>query len=314
MEDERGDEWAARAYGPPHMRMIELPMAAVVVDPAFNCRRHTPERIERACARFEAQPMLHAPTVTRLEGEWRLVAGFLRFAVWQVKNVPSGVFRWIEATSMQALRITNLLENLDRDDLRPHEIVESFVRLREEGMDAYQIAEECGCSDRWVRRLWALKRSAHPELWEAFVAERWPHLTFRRMLDLADHPPDVQLRRLRQMIGAAERADEHARGYREYRDDEGASLESGAAPAPARSRRRLRPRRRVERMQRQVEREARLDPTYRRGLLDAFGWVLGGAEPGLPSGGGLEPGGALASASYAPSSSPVSDRDDDAAE
>lgn len=270
MHDDDEARWASRAYGPPHMRMIELPIAAVVVDPGFNCRAYTAEEIAEACDQFESQPMLHAPTVARVGGEWRLVAGFRRFAVWQVKGVADGVFRWIDATDARELLITNLVENIGRRDLRPHELVEAFVRLQREGLDAYEIAARCQCSDRWVRRLWSLQRSAHPELWSAFVAGTTRHLTLTRMLDLADHPPAVQLQRWRQMLGAAERADEHARGYRESAGEN--------PPPPPPSRRRLPSRRRAERMRRHIERDAALDPAYRQGALDVFAWFLRGTD------------------------------------
>lgn len=271
MQDEREEQqWAARAYGPPHMRMIELPVAAVVVDPALNCRQYTPDDIKEACEQFEAQPMLHAPTVARVEGEWRLVAGFRRFAVWQVKGIEQGVFRWIDAPDAIALLVANLVENIGRRDLRPHELVESLVRLHEHGLDAYEIADRCKRSDRWVRRLLALKRSAHPELWTMFVARVSPHLTMARMLDLSDHPRETQLARWRELLAAAESADEHARGYR----DSG----SGDPRLPRGPRRRLPARRQAERKRRSVESESALDPMYRRGVLAAFDWLLRGTE------------------------------------
>lgn len=275
MHDEE-ERWAARAYGPPHMRMIELPITAVVVDPAFNCRAYTAAEIAEACEQFETQPMLHAPTVARVDGEWRLVAGFRRFAVWQVKGVAEGVFRWIDATDARELLVANLVENLVRRDLRPHELVEAFARLAQQGLDAYDIAARCHCSDRWVRRLWSLQRSAHPELWAMFVAGTSPHLTLTRMLDLADHPPAVQLHRWRQMLGASERADEHARGYRERSGDD-------APPPGPSSRRRLPSRRRAERMRRVVEKDPSLDPAYRKGALDTFAWFLGGTDQDQPA-------------------------------
>lgn len=265
-----------RIFGPEHMRVIELPVEAVIVDPTFNCRRaYTTEQIEQACDVFEAQPMLHTPTVARVEGEWRLVAGFLRFAVWRAKGVATGLFRLVEAGDLHELAVLNMVENLQRHDLEPAEIVEGIMRLRDSGLEPKEIAQRCGCSSRWVRRISALKRDAHPELWAAFIERRSPHLTLTRVLDLADHRPEEQLRLLRLILKAAESADELAHGYREAGAD-GAPPPGGVrVPSP---RRRYPVRRRAVKTQRLIQREPTLEPAYRRGLLDAFGFFLSGEK------------------------------------
>ncbi|MCC6873705.1 MAG: hypothetical protein IT378_05280 [Sandaracinaceae bacterium] len=266
-----------KTFGPPHMRMVELPLSEVVVDPGFNCREpHTEEELAQACDLFEVQPMLHPPTVVQIGERWILIAGFLRFAVWQRKGVEQGLFRWIEEQDAQALVLTNLSENMARRDLRPHEIAERIARLRELGVDAETLARHCRCSARWVRRVFALKRDAHPELWAAFVSGRSPHLTMARMLDLSDQSKPEQLRRLKLMHEAGERADEIARGF----SDGG----EGGTTTQVRRRKRYPPRRHAEKLLRVIERDGRLGAEFQRGAVAILQWLLHGTDLHLQRG------------------------------
>lgn len=280
-----------KTFGPPHMRMVELPLSAVVVDPSFNCREpYTAEEIGKACVAFETQPMLHAPAVARVEGQWMLVSGFLRMAVWLTKELEVGVFRWIESDDLAVLARANLAENVARQELKMHELVERLTFLRESGVDPELIAQDCGYSVRHVRRVCTLKRCAHPKLWETFVAGHDPHLTMRRMLDLADHAPAQQLERWQQMHEAGELADEHARGYSQGPNgaNDGPSRDTpmrtstglGATGGRSgkRARRRLPARRQVEQLYRLIEREPTMEASYRRGMVEILRWLLHGDE------------------------------------
>lgn len=272
-------ELGLRVFGPAHMRMIELPLSVVTVDPAFNCRApYTDAEVAEACAAFEKLPMLHPPAIARVGEGWLLIAGFLRFAVWQVKGIEVGVFRWVEADDMRELALTNLAENLMRSDLRPREIVETAMKLHEAEYRTEVIAQYCRRSPRWVRRLCRLKRKAHPQLWEAFVAGTSPHLTLARMLDLADHPPDAQLRRWQMVLDAGERADEHARGYAEGAADPTTGASAGGPRPAARPRRRYPPRRQVRQLRRVLEHEPTVEPSFRKGALAILDWLLLGKE------------------------------------
>jgi hypothetical protein len=268
MENEKSD---FKVFGPEHMRMIELPLSEVMVDPAFNCRGvYSVEEITQACEAFEHEPMLHPPTVARVGEQWMLIAGFLRFAVWQVKRVDVGVFRWIEADDARKLALTNVAENMLRNELRPHEIVDGIARLRELGIDAEVIGKACKYSKRWVNRLYAFKRSAHPELWDAFVAHGGARLSMRRALDLADHRHEEQPRRLRQVLKVEGNADDIARGYP---DPDAAQSAQPEASTP-RTRRRYPSRRHARQVEKLIELEPMLRPDYRKGLLDMLRWFL----------------------------------------
>ena len=265
-----------RVFGPPHMRMVELPVSAVVADPAFNCRPpYTAEEIAEACSAFEQAPMLHPPAVACVDGQWQLIAGFLRFSVWQRQGVELGLFRWVEVNDARELRLTNLAENLMRRDMRAPAMVETVTQLREEGFDASVIAQYCGKSARWVRRIYKLKQSAHPELWSMFVSGS-PQLTLARMLDLADHPADQQMAKWKKLLTAADQADEVARGYpaEPARD----RVRPGAAAAVRRQRRRFPTRRRSHQVRKLLERAPTLGRDYRQGALDVLDWFLFGKE------------------------------------
>ena len=264
-----------RAFGPAHMRVIELRLAEVHVDWSFNCRGpYTEEEIADAAAVFGSSPMLHPPAVARVDGEWKLIAGFLRFAVWRTQELEVGLFRWLEEEDSDALQLTNLAENVMRRDLRAWELVEAVTRLRERGFDASVIGQHCGFSARWVRRLYKLKRDAHPELWAKFVEGTSPHLTITRMLDLADHPLEEQLQRWEGTRDSAERADEQARGYR----TDSTELRSRPGQSRPRGRRRYPPRRHARQVRRLLKEEPSLDPVYRKGVIDALDWLLDGKE------------------------------------
>lgn len=103
-----------KVFGPPHMRMVELPLREVRVDPTLLCRRHSEEEIDAACALFKDTPMLHPPVVARWENEWLLAAGLKRFLVWQREGVEVGLFRWIDVQSRADILLTSLSENVRR--------------------------------------------------------------------------------------------------------------------------------------------------------------------------------------------------------
>jgi hypothetical protein len=297
-----------KVFGPAHMRMIELPISEIFVDQSFNCRgAYSAEEIAEASAAFEKQPMLHPPAIARMNDQWQLIAGFLRFAVWEVQRIEVGVFRWVESDDVRELSLTNMAENLLRKDLRPSELVQCITGLRESGVDAAVIAQYCRCTTRWVRRLCALKRSAHPDLWAAFVSGNSSHLTLRRMLDLADHEPAEQLQRWKRMQEAAELADECARGYEEEI--------KAQQDKPVRRRRRYPARRHAHQVRRLIEHEPTLRPEYRQGALDMLAWFLTGADlplkVSLSTFGRLRKHGALASAIV---SAPKTDGGDPAGE
>jgi hypothetical protein len=258
------------------LAMVELPLGDVHADPQWNCRRrpYTTEEIELARLMFEQHPMLHPPTVARLDdGRWWLVCGFLRFEVWRAQEREIGLFRRVEG-SMRELAMLNFAENFGRRDLRPDELVARVADLMQLGYSANEIAARCGKSARYVRQLAVIRRDACPELWDAFCGSQDNRpdqgdrraLTVRRMLDLVTHGPADQMRRWRQSASLDEQADSEARGFAfEHLD---------SVPAHTRDRRRFPPRRRVERVLRVLRGEPSLNTEFRAGAIAALEWVL----------------------------------------
>lgn len=257
------------------MRMIEVRLEEVHADHTWNCRRrpYTAEEVEDAAAMFQEQPMLHPPTIARLDdGRWWLVCGFLRFEVWRAQQKETGLFRWVDGDPRE-LALLNFVENYGRRDLKPHELVARVADLMEIGYSTKEIAKRCGKKERYIRQLAAIRRDAHPDLWEAFcqsqdanisMGDRRP-LTILRMLDLIAHPTDKQLARWKQSSDLEEKADCEARGF---------SYVVNIPRHGAARRKRLPPRRQIERVLRVMKSEPTLKPDFREGAVTVLEWLL----------------------------------------
>jgi hypothetical protein len=238
---------------------IDLPLTDVVIEATERAPDYSADDVARAREAFASDPWLHPPAISRVDGRWILVAGFLRVASWRASDVDRGCFRRVAVGDVRELAITSLAEKLLLRDLDPHETVECVARLRESGMPTAAIAQYGRCSERWVRRLCSLRRRAHPDLWAEFATTATAsRLTLRQMLRLAARPAEEQLRRL-QEIRAAARVELHEDEAR--RDSE-------------QLRTRFPRRREVADLLRIVRNDETLEAHYRDGACDVLRWLL----------------------------------------
>lgn len=265
--------------------LIELPVRTVEADPAFNCRPpYSTNEIEAAYAHFERTPMLHPPTVAAREGlpsRYRLVAGFKRFAVLELlaerRGLDTAVFGLVEGQSEEDLLLLNVTENVARGAVPGAYLAERFTALVDVGLTAKEIAARSGVTVRHVRRLLAIRREAHPELWSLYE-QGHETLSMRRMLELVGHERDQQLDAFRQSEELHRQARDVERGYSERLETPPeAEVEGEEKPAP-RTRRRYPPRRHARRLLYSIKRDDQLDPQYRAGFVAAMRHMLDGDD------------------------------------
>lgn len=267
--------------------LIELSVCMVEADPAFNCRPpYSASEIEAAYAHFERTPMLHAPTVAPHRGlsdRYRLVAGFKRFAVLELlaerRGLETAVFGLVEGRSEEDLLLLNVTENVARGAVPGAYLAERFTALVDVGLTAKEIAARSGVTVRHVRRLLAIRREAHPELWSLYE-QGHETLSMRRMLELVGHERDQQLDAFRQSEELHRQARDVERGFSERLDADAAPEAEGpgAEPPAPRSRRRYPPRRHARRLLYSIKRDDQLDPQYRAGFVAAMRHMLDGDD------------------------------------
>lgn len=232
-------------------------------------------------ASIRAQGLLTPLTVVKSgdDGDsqpYTLVAGFRRFqALKELKKLAAPAMVYPAGTSEADIRILNLTENLQRENLHPSEIAEACVELRDDfELDGPTIAKRLGLSKSYVNNLMRAKDRVHPKIWAAFK-DRAPAATSNfitlKLASVEDH--DTQWEMWLEQCGM-KGADET--GQR------AASKGDGGDGKPKRPK--TRSRKEIETM-RQCLREERKSSSSKASFdraIAALGWVLGDPEAKLP--------------------------------
>ncbi len=91
-------------------------------------------------------------------------------------------------------RFDNLIENVQRTDLRPWELAEGFFQLTQHHPEikAKQIAEKTGLGDRYISNLLRVRRKLCPELWEEY-RQKGESMRVNDLIKVCSKPAEEQV-------------------------------------------------------------------------------------------------------------------------
>lgn len=197
---------------------IRLKLRDVVVNRAWNSRKETygrpkedkdasrvwpdealdasvKERVEQGM-----RPLLEEPEIRRLpDGRWSLVYGFRRFEALLRVFGPDFETEFLvmpstgnEKEDDKNARIENLVENIQRVDLRPWEQADAFFYLStEHEMTAKDIATRTGVSPSHAANLIRLRKKLAPVLWEEY-RQKGEFMRMDHLLKVCARPKEDQ--------------------------------------------------------------------------------------------------------------------------
>ena len=207
--------------------IIELMASDIEVDEEWNCRDavepdtggdDTPglslDELEVSIRRYGVLQSLVVQRLVYEPGErrrWRLVAGFRRHQVCSRIDtqfvVPCTVLRRTGDAGRDELlaSIANLAENLQRRNLRAHEIANTLYRVANANPDLMQreLAELVGVNRDYCSKMLRVRRKAIPELWAVFVRHgtRFGNgITFGDFVEVVTLDKEKQLTAWRQLV------------------------------------------------------------------------------------------------------------------
>ncbi|HZU07360.1 MAG TPA: ParB/RepB/Spo0J family partition protein [Chloroflexota bacterium] len=132
---------AARSRG-----VIEVPVDAIMPNPAQPRERLAPEALEELAASIRAHGVLQPVIVTHAAGTYTLIAGERRWRAAQLAGLTTIPALVKEATPQERLELA-LVENLQRQDLTPLEEAAAYQQLLvEHGLTQEAIAARVGKS------------------------------------------------------------------------------------------------------------------------------------------------------------------------
>jgi ParB/RepB/Spo0J family partition protein len=196
---------------------ITVPFESIVADDAFNARvEYDEEYIERLANSIQEQGLLQSIGVTEKKSsgqntkEYFLVFGFCRHrAIQKIRaRVGPDAFaevdvRLVEGT-VEDLREKNLIENIERKDLRPFEIAQIIKKMVNSGLEQRDIGARLGRPQSWVSYHYKLATKLTPSAWNAF---RSGDLTIEQALNIADIPEETQSEVVEKVLGAETRSE-----------------------------------------------------------------------------------------------------------
>jgi ParB/RepB/Spo0J family partition protein len=263
---------------------LTVKRAEILIDEGWNARRtYDPAKIQELAESIRERGQLMPGNVLRIpEGSteyergirYRLIAGFRRAKALDLLGIEEmrvtvGTTSDLASSKggARAAKLTNLSENLDREDLTTYELAEAVAQLHAEGgLTIDQIAGSLKKSPAYFYNITrALKRLA-PELLEAWRRDH-PGMTAKRAIELSTLPHAVQVDRWK------------ALGYNDAKGDRilgapkpGAEGEDNDGPRGGRD---TKPTSRILRVVLEKLPELDLRPAERELAQSLIAWVLG---------------------------------------
>lgn len=192
-------------------RHADVPFEKIVVDYDFNSRTHY-DGIEQL-----AESILQHGLIQDLGGKYHsdgeqvfLTVGFRRYkAIEHIRNnVNPDAFNVVPFVIHDAktseLRLRNLAENIDREQLSGAEVADYIHKLVNTGMDQRTIAAHLGRPQSWVSYHYKVKARLCPQAWKAFENNE---LTLENALYVADLEEKEQPAIVKQVKEADTRAE-----------------------------------------------------------------------------------------------------------
>lgn len=148
---------------------IQIELGNVIIDPSINLRlvSPTPEEVEAMIASIKAEGLLEDPGVQLSTGDVRLA------------------------------RRANLVENVRRKGLAPHELATGLHTLKKAGETMDTLQASSGLSPDYIYGLIRCREKLHPDLWEIF-SRAGRSAPVNEFISLCQYPAEEQLARWQQ--------------------------------------------------------------------------------------------------------------------
>lgn len=189
---------------------LVVPLASILIDKDWNARKTYDERaLHELAADLRTRGQMQEVNVLPIpEGspEWergmryRLIAGFRRCLAMGLAGIADvrvhvGTVAGMTGKAIQsAAKLSNLAENVQREDLSTYDLAQQVSALVADGMPIKSIAGALNKSESYFYNLTKAIRKLHPELlaeWQAGNAL----MSAKRAIDMATLPMDVQQER-----------------------------------------------------------------------------------------------------------------------
>lgn len=181
-------------------QMKMIPYEHIERDPSFNSRENgnsINELAESLKVHGLLQPLgVTAKTKLETDGSqhYFLIYGDRRYqAIGIIRETMDSAFGevpvFIKEGTFQSLKEINLIENIDREELKPHEVSKAIVEMVNTGMEQRDIAKRLGRPQSWVSYHHKVATKLGPDASTAF---KEGDLTFEQALLVAEVPEEDQ--------------------------------------------------------------------------------------------------------------------------
>ena len=193
-------------------KTITVHFEDLTADQTFNSRVDY-ENISELAESIKSHGLLQNIGVTEKKtepGKYFVIYGFRRYAALTKIREELGpdAFSEIEVTlnegTIEELRERNLKENIDREQLKPHEIASAIKKMVNSGLEQRDIGTRLGRPQSWVSYHYKAATKLTPVAWKAF---RDGNITLEQALHIADVPEGSQADIVGKILGAETRSE-----------------------------------------------------------------------------------------------------------
>lgn len=196
-------------------KSLRIPFEHLLFEKEFNARQDY-EEIDELAASIEKDGLLQPMGVTAKTRKddsiqnYFIIYGFRRYlALCKIREkLGDNAFSEIDVVvvegPVQDLKTKNLIENLDRKSLKPHEIVNAVRGMVNAGLEQRDIAKRLGRPQSWVSYHYKVATKLGVEAKKAFESNE---LTLEQALHIADVPEEQQDEVVEAVVAAETRKD-----------------------------------------------------------------------------------------------------------
>lgn len=193
-------------------RTINVNFDDLVCDKAFNSRTDY-DGIDSLAESIKQYGLLQPIGVTERAQDpdkYYVVYGFRRYEAISKIRAEMGpeAFDHLDVVlnegTVEDLRERNLRENIDREQLKPHEIASAIKKMVNSGLEQRDIAARLGRPQSWVSYHYKVATKLSSVAWNAFKDSS---LTLEQALHIADVPETAQSEIVTKILGAETRTE-----------------------------------------------------------------------------------------------------------
>ncbi len=193
-------------------KTLTIPFESIECDHTFNART-TYKKIDELAKSIQESGLLQNIGVAEKTGEpgkYWVVYGFRRYlALEKIRNeLGDEAFAELDVHlnkgTREELRDRMVKENIDRDDLEPHEIAGIIKAMVNSGLEQRDIGTRLGRPQSWVSYHYKAATKLGPAAWTAFCSGG---LTLEQALHVADVPEESQADVVTSIVGAETRTE-----------------------------------------------------------------------------------------------------------